>query len=327
MKLAILSTLLLMQATLCLAQPTLIKCEKYQPNTVFTHHGCDANLNPGNSGPNVTWDYSNMQYTTFTTLAINLAYSDTTYPDANIHQLYFYLNTTDTLNLYHKVDSLYTYDVAFKRQKYPTPDIFYNGRIRTRHNITYLDTTIDSFARKGIGNGRTTIIADAYGTLILPTGTFNNVLRVKIEEELTDTVNTGINSYTYHSITYKWYDTVHTTYLLAKSSLVDGRYPGSLMLETERQLNSTSVEKYHGEYLKFSASHSYNKITLAGNFVPDNTYHISIINNLGQIIEHTDFRANSNKNTVHINQDIPPGVYIVRVCDEHTINTTRVFIQ
>jgi hypothetical protein len=64
-------------------------------------------------------------------------------------------------------------------------------------------------------SGTSSTVADAYGTLILPGGTFNNVLRVKTTSSINDA--TPLGATTTDQVDYKWYDANNKNYLLTIS--------------------------------------------------------------------------------------------------------------
>lgn len=306
MKNNILFSLFLTFAIPSIAQPTLTKCEKYQPNTIMKYYACDPNVPQGDSGANVTWDFSSIAHDTKEMVAVNLSYTDTVY-DANIHKLFIY---TDTLHLYLNLDSQYTYTIASNKKSYIQPIILKNGKIVSKHNINYLDTLVDSFERKDVGFGRNTIIADGYGTLILPNKTYNNILRIRIEEEFTDTTSWG--GLTYHSILYKWYDTAHTSYLLAKQSLIDGTYASIHFLSSETVLD---IHEPENVALNFSAGFDANRLVLTGDFHLNRKYQVSVFNEIGQLVYESFFNAESSKISLSHNTPFDYGIYLLRITE------------
>ncbi|MBE9491949.1 MAG: T9SS type A sorting domain-containing protein [Bacteroidetes bacterium] len=170
------------------AQPTLT----YQNNApqigdVFEMQIVDAeNLIPGPDGANVTWDFSVLTNTGV--MQVNAVDPATTgyggdFPEANIAMDYLtgvysfgIGNTTGFYDVGMVADTgggealLIHYTDSRQFMSYPFT-----------YNNSFLDTYYAEYTLVAdiIVNGNMTITADAYGTLILPTGTVNNVLRIK----------------------------------------------------------------------------------------------------------------------------------------------------
>lgn len=95
--------------------------------------------------------------------------------------------------------------------------------------FTYLDQNTDQFAAAyEVGgsmldrSGTVTTIADGYGTLILPYGTIENVLRVKIIQDYSDSIN-GEEFFKYFTETYAWYSPdLAYPLLVISSEVVEG---------------------------------------------------------------------------------------------------------
>jgi len=297
------------------AQPILTKCEKYQPNTIATHKMYyPYHVSMGDSGANITWDFSNVTPLNQSIKAINLSYTDTVY-DANIYQLYMQ-GANDTTHFYMKVDTAYTYSSAVNIKNTLGPTIWENGRILSKHNISYLDTLVDTFTIKNSGYGHSIIIADGYGSLILPNKTYHNVLRVKIEEEHFDTMG---STSSYKTITYRWYDTTHTTYLALKSSLADGSYAYMYFLQDEMPLQIAEQSK-----INFNAGFNQNNLVLSGEFEPEKEYSVRLYNSVGQKVFQSVFSSHNSIVSFPIHSPLSLGLYVVHLTkgDYSTLYTT-----
>lgn len=177
-------------AVLCLvsltnqAQPVLTSSVLPSINHHSIFQNFDAeNFNPGPSGANVTWDFSNIVETS----KLNVYYKDPNtvigssgYPSSNYcitgdgEYKIFYSKSSN--NLEH-VGSIYT---GGSNLHLSNPELVYN------FPMGYEDAFLDTF--NGYVDWLTIIYdrwgtskaeADAYGTLILPNKTINNVLRIK----------------------------------------------------------------------------------------------------------------------------------------------------
>lgn len=268
----------------------------------------------GDSGANITWDFSNVTPLNQSIKAINLSYTDTVY-NANIYQL-FIQGANDTTHFYMKVDTAYTFSSAVNIKNTLGPTIWENGRILSKHKISYQDTLVDTFTIKNSGYGYSTIIADGYGTLILPNKTYQNVLRVKIEEEHFDTVG---STSSYKTLTYRWYDTTHTTYLALKSSLADGSYAYMYFLQDEMPLQIVEQSK-----INFNAGFDQNNLVLSGEFKPEKEYSVRLYNSVGQKVFQSAFSSHNSIVSFPIYSSLNIGLYVVHLTqvDNSTLHTT-----
>lgn len=166
--------------------------------------------NPGQGGPNQTFDFSSAT----SSVSANLqAVLPATTPDgASFTNADICLENTTANN--------YDYYVAngtqFSRAGVAIPAAnqiipYSDPEDVLRYPFTLNDSFVDALASTYVSNGVTfvragnvTVTADAYGTLILPYGTFNNVLRVRVQEDYTDsfmgnpTLNYTSDIYNFH---------------------------------------------------------------------------------------------------------------------------------
>lgn len=201
---------------------TISNAEKFSLGTVLKFIHCDsAGVYAGNTGNAVTWNFSGLKpfpYDTETEWMVTPAstthgsdfpgstqvekYSNGqfvyVYKTSGASYLVGFVDTTDNLII-----------------KYPDSIIFALRPISYGNSVT--DTFTDKFssgADNFSGGGPVTINADGYGTLILPTGTYNNVLRVKITQVETDTLLNFKTTSVTTSVSNVWFDGVHTSALL-----------------------------------------------------------------------------------------------------------------
>jgi len=76
-----------------------------------------------------------------------------------------------------------------------------------QYPVTYNTSYTDNFACTIMGydrHGSVSVVADGYGTLIMPYGTVTNVLRVKASETYADYMS-GVAVTNYTSVNYYWY--------------------------------------------------------------------------------------------------------------------------
>lgn len=139
---------------------------------------------PGNAGANQTWDFSSLvtisgtQYDTV--IPAYAAPSSSDYPDANIaiqnlnYNYYsFYKNCNDSF-AYYGAKGLSWQRISTDPSKMLTYPFTYNSTFNDNY---YFDE--NSGGTLFYTTGSSVALADGYGTLILPSGTFSDVLRVK----------------------------------------------------------------------------------------------------------------------------------------------------
>lgn len=174
-----------------LAQPTF-------DNSLFGEIGyswnqtlCDATgFDPGLSGADVVWDFSDITITGPETTQHLVDPSASPYVASfGLANLALTLDNIDytfmqvTGTEYNNLGSGTTVAVV----SYSDPETIFTFPL-TYNTVSEDDfgATFTSMGFSFIRDGEADMIADGWGTLILPTGTFTNVLRVKLEEDYTD---------------------------------------------------------------------------------------------------------------------------------------------
>ncbi len=174
-------------------------------------------LTPGESGINVTWNFSNINILSGTPWEeVYLAPSSTPYsnqfPGANVAtknnnsspDYHYYQNTDTDWNMIGCANNNFIkwFTTPYCRFHYPmTYGSLYNSTYKA-HNYSGQATRYTTGFRN--------ISIDGYGTIILPGITYNNVMRVKDTDESFDTVKVGGNVVsTSHTVitNYRWYRT------------------------------------------------------------------------------------------------------------------------
>lgn len=162
-----------------IAQPTLTAANT---NMVLGETGSISSYNwvaPGNSGANQIWNFSAL---TTNTTGFNGTYTITTipssitaqYPNANIAYKFSY--GYDIYKISNSSWQSYGHNSNFGTQL-----IYQDPADKLRYPFTFGDTYTDTFIYSQgslISKRTSTVTADGYGTIILPGGTFSNVLRV-----------------------------------------------------------------------------------------------------------------------------------------------------
>jgi hypothetical protein len=185
-------------ANFCLAQPTITgNAVTPSAGETYTYHGYDAStFNPGASGANVTWDFSGVASsgaTTYSYINTGSAPHGSSFPSSNVA---IYDAAAPSESFYQLDASQYSVAGIVQGNNDIVDD--YNGDIReiVKFPITYQNTFNETFSGTQFiaqvpftwnRGGNITIEADGYGTLIMPYGTINNVLRIKTTTVYSDT--------------------------------------------------------------------------------------------------------------------------------------------
>lgn len=203
-----LSLSLLLSSVFVLAQPTLTSSmgavvgETYSGSILVDTTG----IMPGNAGANQTWNFANLTTTGTTSGSTIVLPSSTpyasTFPGATIAGVaggaYAYVKLSST-----KMEDVGTVNGS---QTMVFSDYRTNLEFPFTFNSSYTDTQAGAITTGGTNMNRTgsvTATADAWGTLVTPSGTYNNTLRVKYIEQFTD-VGGGFNILADVTI-YIWY--------------------------------------------------------------------------------------------------------------------------
>lgn len=182
-------------------------------------------VNPGESGINCVWDFS--QLNTINS-AYSLLYSDpplindstyimgyTTFPKKEISDQELIVGTEHNTMYYYRLKEgvlyLLGHENSTVKLEYITPRVIFNYPLNygdKEVSSAYQSEELYSSSIKRRSEGTNTVLADAYGKLVLPTGdTLSPVLRVKSIQRIGDTLNMpykAIESYCWYTKGYRY---------------------------------------------------------------------------------------------------------------------------
>lgn len=184
----------------------------------------NPSFSSGGDGPDQTWDFSDAVGLDYPIDYISLINSEapTTFPDANIVEsdetssveTYYYKSSTEFSQegvlIPGIAEIIYTDDREFLKFPLTYNDVFDETFAGTVENILAMQT----FDRAGTIE----ITGDAYGELILPYVTIDNVLRVRSVYEYTDEYQ-GFELYEYTDTVYSWYSASNQTQLASYTTV------------------------------------------------------------------------------------------------------------
>jgi hypothetical protein len=291
------------------AQPTTSTNELYHIGDVIEMINCNATLlDAGPSGENATWDFSNIG------------------PSGGIS------TTTvarDTSSVFLTSDLLVTLpDGRLEHVKQNNTDSYINGIVDNSNNIvynyfnynaskrpfSYLTTYLDSYrvivtAPSLVGTGYLTETGDAYGTLKLPTGVYNNVLRIKKHKIEADSTN-GAVSAIYSTTSYLWFDNVHSAPLFRIDSATG---LGGSAITAMYLVTPTGIGNLAGHTDSYTGHIENNELVLTGDFEHGKIYEVVLYNIIGTVVYKATFAANDNTVRMETEKRIKPGFYIVSI--------------
>jgi hypothetical protein len=201
-------------STVLLAQPTLTS--NFNPTmgaTTIIVKADSSGISEGAAGANVTFDFSALSM-----VGDTITYSYL-YPSATPYGTKFPTATLSFLSEDGQGGAGFTYlktsATGYEIVGVATPNlqlVYSNSQIFAQYPLTYNSTFTDDFAGLGTSAqgvttyrmGNTSSVADAWGTLKLPQGTFNNVLRIKTIQTSKDSASYMGNSFVFqnNSVSY-----------------------------------------------------------------------------------------------------------------------------
>lgn len=194
----------IISSTYLFAQPTLTNKSIPSVGEKYTYSNYDTvGVKQGNAGANVTWDFSKLKKLSGADKTINFEIvdpSNTSHADNFKDATYAYKQSIENTNnaySYYKSsnDKIERLGTGFD----DGAEILSDWELISKFPFTYQNSYTDKFIGKldvmADGEkmtlnrgGEISVLADGYGTIILPNGTFNNVLRLKITQSIGDTI-------------------------------------------------------------------------------------------------------------------------------------------
>lgn len=326
-KFYILLTFTLAIAINTLAQPVLTYNSMLpEVGTSYTTHNIDpSTITHGDNGANILWDYSGISSTSSNTsdyVAVSSTPNGSDFAEANFciysqeYQSYGYFNYDS--NAYSLVGAAT-----------PTGIVMSYGNVETMnaYPFTYNDVSNDDFECDfvaGVAFNRTgsiTTTAVGYGTLVLPSGSYDNVLKIKMEETYQDVfdVGTGPQTTLYTSTNYYWYKPGTTEPLLLITALSSNSVSIS---ETASYLDGDDISSSIKENFIDKSLNIYpNPVEDVLNFnmeFPAST-HYQICDLTGKLLKEgrLDF---SNRIML---SELKQGSYVIKLINDHNIQSLR----
>lgn len=321
----------LLATTSLTAQTSLTSADITDVGDKIQHFNCDTvGVQAGASGNGVTWDFSTLVPSADT---VNLNFIDpSSTPNAasfaNATQaqqeengaLSYFELTANEYNYWGSTTDdgqggtvIYSYTDAAKYFSFP---LNYGDQSN--------DNTIAGYNTGGIDFDRTGTITteyDGFGTLILPTGTFDNVSRIRIHEDNDDVAIYFGQTITVKTIitTYQWYQKGTKEPLLTISNIdvtASGTNTISKVVKmSPRKSSGVGVQEHKPEIaVSIFPNPTTNNLFIEG----ENIKQIELLDLSGKLLN-----VALKPNTLNNVQALSPGIYLIRINQ----NTTKRFVK
>ena len=304
------------------------------PGDTYVEYGSSSNI-IGASGANITWDYSNLDQSLVTDTLQYLGCAPDLGCDTFQNVGLVMQQPRMDNNVFYSVNgSAFTYS----GQGFQTAIKYSNGKDLLRFPFTYGSSYIDTFAANTINvapdnqfthyyYGTETVTCDGYGTLILPNGTTDNVLRIHRIEVTTDSavyeaVGTTIKTIL-HS--YMWFSTTQRIELMdLYTSVVDGdsTRPMYNVFYNKQIPTTTAVKNVNkANALSIYPNPTNGIVNIQYSNANGNSIRISIADVTGREVSVID---GTNSGQVQYNtSNLQPGLYFVRLQSDNGIITRK----
>ncbi|HRH67679.1 MAG TPA: T9SS type A sorting domain-containing protein [Bacteroidia bacterium] len=191
------------------AQPTLSSANNPQAGERYFYRITDTIAQPGDPGAGQTWNFTNV-FVSLNTVILNYVLPSATpyaasYPSANLASYiisgdYEYYTTGASSFVYNGKGT-----VNDQAQITGSSYILFSYPFTFGTNVV---NTVSGSTGAGTISGTVTVTGDGHGTLKLPGITYNNVLRVRREENITYSFGPGVDE-NILTVSYFWYSSQH----------------------------------------------------------------------------------------------------------------------
>lgn len=308
-----------------MAQTTVYNAEVYTIGTKINYRNCtpDSAFITGGAGSSQLWDYTNIAWdSTSTTVRVMSPYFAGNGASFSVHLV----NGSDTFITDVKPTLTGNYVVASYSNNllYGFPQNMYTMGIRTTKNPAHygeqtLDSLMGSYPQINLDQtGYSSLSVDAYGILMLPNATYNNVLRVqRVVDQYSILPLLGV-SFETKTVSYMWYDSDHAMPLMQVDSF---NSMGNFLAARVRYMGdpkpvdttTTGINNVVSNQQNMSAHIVNNTVTVHDNFEAGKNYELKMYNIAGQVVYTTSFTAAQENVTLDANTNLVPGMYIIAV--------------
>lgn len=279
---------------------------------VFNYTATDY-VNPGDSGANKTWDLSMMASLgplQKTVVSPSNTPSSSSFPSSNVC-----IVTQSYYEYCFANDSCYKSYGGYSGNGYPL--VFNPAKVSLQYPFNYNTTITSNYqwisptTNPTILDGTVTVTYDSYGTLILPNGTYNNVVRVHYQDNYSQAQGTYTVDYG-AEVSYRWY--INGNHLPIASVTI---YTSTLQRDITscNYINTiiTSIHKddIHTSLLSLFPNPTKNILNITSVY-KQTLKNVEIIDGEGRLVLNKALDSNMEQAQIDVSE-ITKGTYVVKV--------------
>ncbi|MCD6062955.1 MAG: hypothetical protein K0R82_866 [Flavipsychrobacter sp.] len=328
-------SLLLVLPLAATAQPVLQVVQDYKVGTTIKYRKCSP-VAPGANGAGINWNFTSLTALGgMDTLTVSYLAAGSAHAGANILE-----KTSDSVSHYMTISGTTNHTVAYADSSAAgmnASSVFTNTALSMQRPLSFGMNVTDTFsstlmllsftlANSGINTRN--ISVTGHGTLDLPNGSYNDVLKVRVEHKQTNTFVPYLVNL--NMVSYMWFDAQHKAPLLQIDSIMVSGSPSPPVPNTTR--NNTSyliketypqnVNNVYGSQLDFNAFINGSSLTLEASLPANRDYRLSVTNLAGQTVYQAGFRSTTKLQQFNLGNDLPSGMYLITVHEKENISNT-----
>lgn len=333
--------ILMLASLFMIGQPTLtFESNAPEIGDVFYQSYSQDLVNPGPQGPNKTWNFSELSvFETGELLAIDPA--DTPFADifteANI--AFNYSGARSATYNYSKITSAEGNNLGMGFDDDPPMIIYYDNYAKLMEypcsfNDNFTDSYTGSYEMEGMlvmQSGTIDKIADAWGTITTPAGTFENVLRLKTTRNEIDSIWMD-DLFLWRTVTlftdYEWYSGDSKVPVFAITISSSALINDTVSYFTTGTTNINKLNQPVTSLLVFpNPANDFVKL----NYISANSGKLifTLIDLTGREVKRGEIETSSNLSQEYELDlsDIVPGIYFIRVTEGTLSKSQKVVIR
>jgi hypothetical protein len=298
---------------------------------VYTTWQCDSSsVTPGAAGAGVNWNFSAIAtHSSIVTSYTASAGTFTGYPSADIavgsnpNDIYYYKSTSADLKYYggNIVVAGFPATITYSA---PAINAIYPMSLNTTSTAA-IGGSLSALSNPGSFTGTSSVIADATGTIVLPSGTYTDIVRVVTSQTINFT--SPFVSGSIHRNNYEYYQAggIKGALFTISTNTINTGTPSTQTIVTRFKPSTVGIEK-----------NSINEISLnvypnpSSNYVnftteSKNASAVMVYDVTGKLVD----KAEMNNGQLHLNvSSFAPGVYSYKViaADNKTLKTGKLTI-
>lgn len=309
-------------------------------NTFLKSNNTTVNtFNPGSAGANATWNFTTLD-TTGGKLTQNICKADTCYSFGGFPTSNYAIEASGTGQFGYAYFTNSTYEYFGNDLSGP---IFTNAEKFLAFPFTYNNQFTDILNDvDSTFYGSITVKADGYGTLKLPTGTFNGVLRVNAKESYREYTYDGFgdleDSLFYAGQYYRWFLPNSPNPLLEYAKVVRSLHVGNNVYPVDsnqhlliyNKKGSTALDEITSVLnLQLYPNPAANNTTLIFEVNENSLLEIVVTNSLGEKVMApiTKTLSIGKQQIAIVTESLPNGIYYVQLKRNATIVTKPLVVQ